>query len=221
MKSFDRVADVYQLLEYVAFGRALQTARLCYVERLSNCRDILVVGEGDGRFLERLLKAAPHAHVRCVDLSAALLARAERRLDAAARARVSFECADARTAAVPSQSYDALATMFVLDCFEPDDVVRLVGRLLGGLRPSGLWLFSDFSLPARGWRRLRAELWVGFLYAFFRWQTGLAVRELPPSEDILRGAGLRVLDDTTFQHGLLRAVLYAKMDSSQMPAYQE
>ena len=121
-KTFDRVAGVYRLLEYLAFGRALESARLCHVERLRECREILVIGEGDGRFLERLLAVAPHAHVRCIDVSAAMLALAERRLDAAARARVSFECADARTAVVQPQAYDAVATMFVLDCFRPDEV---------------------------------------------------------------------------------------------------
>jgi ubiquinone/menaquinone biosynthesis C-methylase UbiE len=214
MNSFDRVAGVYQVLEYVAFGRALDAARLRYVERLSECRTILVVGEGDGRFLERLLQIAPHAHVRCVDSSAAMLARAERRLDAAARGRVSFECVDARCAVVPPHACDAVVTMFVLDCLRPDEVVRLVARLVRGLRPAGLWLFSDFAIPTHGWRRWRAELWVGFLYAFFRWRTGLEVRALPPSEDILRGAGLRVLDDTTSQHGLLRAIIYARQEVS-------
>lgn len=210
MKSFDRVAGIYQVLEYVAFGRALEAARCRYLDRLKGCRQILVVGEGDGRMLERLLRVAPQASVRCIDGSAAMLARAERRLDAAARARVSFECADVRTAAVAPMAYDAVVTMFVLDCLRPGEVVQLVDRLAGGLRPDGLWLFADFSIPAHGWRRLRAELWVTFLYAFFRWQTGLAIRELPPSEDILCGAGFRVLAGTTFQHGLLRAVLYSR-----------
>jgi ubiquinone/menaquinone biosynthesis C-methylase UbiE len=210
MKNFDRVAGIYQLLEYVAFGRTLEAARFRYLERLKDCRQILVVGEGDGRVLQRLLRLAPHASVRCIDSSAAMLARAERRLDHPARARVSFECADARTVAVPAMAYDAVVTMFVLDCFSPVEVVRLVERLAGGLRPDGLWLFSDFSIPASGWRRLRAELWVRCLYAFFRWQTGLAVRELPPSEEILRDAGFRVLESTTFQHGLLRTALYSR-----------
>lgn len=210
MKSFDRVAGIYQLLEYAAFGRALEAARFRYLDRLKDCRQILVAGEGDGRFLERLLSIAPDAHVRCIDISAAMLARAEHRLDRDQRARVSFECADVRSVEVAPQAYDAVVTLFVLDCLTPDEVFRLVARLAGGLRPSGLWLFSDFSIPARGWRRARARLWVGFLYAFFRWQTGLAVHEVPPCEDILSAAGFSVLEDATFQHGLLRTVLYAR-----------
>lgn len=213
MKSFDRVATVYRMLEYAAFGRALETARFRYVDRVRDCRNILVVGEGDGRFLERLLLVAPQAHVRCIDSSALMLAQSEARLDAAARRRVSFQCADARTADVTPQAYDALVTMFVLDCFGADEVVRLVARLIRGLRPGGRWLFADFSLPARGWRRARAVLWLTCLYAFFRWQTGLAARELPPLEDILQASGLRPLEHTTLQHGLVRTVLFTKPPS--------
>jgi cyclopropane fatty-acyl-phospholipid synthase-like methyltransferase len=206
--SFDRVAGIYRCLEYAAFGRALETARFRYLDRLEQCRDILVIGEGDGRVLRRILALAPDAFVRCIDSSAAMLARADARLDPAARHRVSFECADVRTAAIRPSAYDAVVTMFVLDCFSPEDVDRLVERLSASLRPNGLWLFADFSIPARGWRRVRARLWVAFLYAFFRWRTGLDVRELPPSEDILQAAGLSVVDAATSQHGLLRTAVY-------------
>jgi ubiquinone/menaquinone biosynthesis C-methylase UbiE len=208
--SFDRVAGIYRVLEYVAFGRALETARFRYLDRLAACRDILIIGEGDGRVLQRVLALAPRASIRCIDSSAAMLARAEGRLDPAVRPRVTFEQADARTVPIPPSAYDAVVTMFVLDCFSVEDVARLVERLTFGLRPSGLWLFADFSIPPRGWRRVRARLWIGFLYAFFRWRTGLAVRALPPSEEILQAAGLTLVGETTLQHGLLRTVVYQR-----------
>ena len=210
MKSFDRVAGAYQALEYIAFGRSLETARHAHAARLRDCRNVLVIGEGDGRFLERFLRVAPHAHVRCIDSSPEMVARAGRRLGADARTRVSFVCGDARTADMEPSTYDAVVTLFVLDCLPPEEVARLGRRLARSLQPEGLWLFADFAIPARGWRRLRASAWVSVLYAFFRWQTGLSVRSLPPSEAILGSIGLRVLADRTFQHGLLRAVLYSK-----------
>lgn len=212
--SFDSVAGIYRILEYAAFGRALETARFRYLDRLATCRDILIIGEGDGRVLKRLLTVAPRASVRCIDSSPAMLARAQARLDPTARSRVTFECADVRTVQISSSAYDAVVTMFVLDCFSPGDVARLVERLTAGLRPNGVWLFADFSIPASGWRRLRARLWVAFLYAFFRWRTGLAVRELPPSEDILHDAGLSVVDGTTLQRGLLRTAVYQRTIST-------
>jgi SAM-dependent methyltransferase len=207
---FDSVAGIYRFLEYAAFGRALETARYRYLDRLAACRDILIIGEGDGRVLQRILTLAPGASVRCIDSSAAMLARAEGRLDPAERGRVTFERTDARTASVAPSSYDAILTMFVLDCFPANEVARLVERLASGLRANGLWLFADFSIPEHGWPRLRARLWVAFLYAFFRWRTGLAVRELPPSDEILRAAGLSLRESTTLQRGLLTTAVYGR-----------
>ena len=212
--NFDRVAGIYRILEYAAFGRSLEAARFRYLDRLRECRDILIIGEGDGRVLERILGLAPQAAVRCIDTSAAMLARAESRLGPAVRARVTFEPADARTVDIPPAGYDAVVTMFVLDCFSTADVARLVDRVKTGLRPGGSWLFADFAIPDKGWRRVHARAWIVLLYAFFRWRTGLAVRELPPSEQILGDAGLSLLDSTTWRGGLLRSAVY----TSQQPA---
>lgn len=209
--NFDRVAGIYRILEYAAFGRALETARFRYLDRLHACHDILIVGEGDGRVLQRILRLAPQASVRCIDSSAAMLARADSRLDPEARSRVTFEHADARAAEIPQDAYDAVVTMFVLDCFPASEVAQLVDRLLTGLRPGGTWLFADFAIPDKGWRRASARAWIAFLYAFFRWRTGLSVRELPPSEEILRAAGLSVLESTTLRAGLLRTAVYARL----------
>lgn len=209
--NFDRVAGIYRALEYAAFGRALERARFRYLERLQDCRNILIIGEGDGRALQRILQLAPRAAIRCIDSSAAMLARAEARLDAAARARVSFEHSDVRTAAIPPHAYDAVVTMFVLDCFSAADLAGLVPRLAEGLRSGGLWLFADFTIPDAGLARLHARAWVAFLYTFFRWRTGLAVRQLPPSEDILSAAGFSIVESTTLRGGLLKTAMYTRV----------
>jgi ubiquinone/menaquinone biosynthesis C-methylase UbiE len=90
--NFDRLARIYRALEFVAFGRDLERARYCFLDQLASCRDILVLGEGDGRCLARLVHVAPAARIHCVDASAAMLACAARRLtDPATRARVQFQ----------------------------------------------------------------------------------------------------------------------------------
>ncbi len=204
---FDRVAAAYRTLERLAFGGDLQRARCCFLPRLREARDILVLGEGDGRCLAQLVRAAPRARIRCVDASAAMIARARRRLGHGAAARVSFEQADATRLAIGGQ-YDAVLTLFFLDCFTAERVEALVARVRPCLRPRALWLFADFVLPPRGWRRLRARLWLWGLYAFFRWRAGIEARRLPPSERILERAGLRPVETAERQHGFVRSVLF-------------
>jgi ubiquinone/menaquinone biosynthesis C-methylase UbiE len=211
IRSFDRLARIYQALEYVAFGRALERARFAHLDRLQNCRSILVTGEGDGRCLERLLRAAPQATVDCLDLSPAMLARASARLAGQeAAARVTFRQADLLTAVLPAAHYDAVVTLFFLDCFTALQMEVVMARLHDSLEPGAVWLWADFNVPAQGLARLRARLWLGVLYAFFRWQTGLPARELPPVESFFAAKRYEVLAERSFQQGLLRSVAWRR-----------
>jgi SAM-dependent methyltransferase len=207
---FDGLAGVYRILEFLAFGGDLQRARTRFADRLSRCRDILVLGEGDGRYLAQLVRAAPDASIRCVDASKAMLVRAAARLAAAGGGeRVTFERADAFSLHLPPDRYDAVVTLFFLDCFPPGRVAALVELLLPSLRAGALWAWADFAIPARGWARLRARAWLALLYAFFRWRTGLAASALPPAEEILLGAGFRREASAEFQRGLVRSALFS------------
>jgi ubiquinone/menaquinone biosynthesis C-methylase UbiE len=206
--NFDRLARIYRAIEFAAFGADLERARFCFLDRLSGCREILVLGEGDGRCLERLARLAPAANFHCVDASAAMLARARARVDGLnVNRRLTFTQADARSLVLRPGHYDAVVTCFFLDCFPPEPAAALVARVAASLRPGALWLFADFVLPPRGWTRWRARLWLAVLYAFFRWTTGLSARALPPSEALLAAAGFRVVASRDFQRGLLRSAV--------------
>ena len=210
MTDFDRVAGAYRWLEYLAFGPALQRARTAHLGALATCKRILVVGDGDGRCVARLVDLAPRAHVHVIDTSERMLHLAARRLPAHARGRATFERIDVRGFDPGHEPWDAILTMFVLDCFTTEDVNRLARRLAPALRPGGLWLFADFVVPPHGWRRLRARLWLALLYRFFRWQAGLEVSEPPASEAALESAGLVAVDVHDRQAGLLRSVSYRR-----------
>ncbi len=206
--NFDSLARAYRLLEVIAFGRTLERARFCMLDRLAGCRDILVLGEGDGRCLARLVSAVPAARIHCVDASAAMLDRAARRIAGTEAARrVTFVRADAFAADFPPAGYDAVVTLFFLDCFRAEQVALLVERVAAAVKPGGLWLFADFAIPAAGLARIRARLVLAVLYAFFRWRTGLPARELPPSEKILCKAGFFPVDERSFSGGFIRSAL--------------
>jgi ubiquinone/menaquinone biosynthesis C-methylase UbiE len=211
--SFDRLARIYRPLEYGAFGRDLERARFCFLKKLRDCHAILVLGEGDGRCLEQLVRAAPDAQVDCLDFSPAMLARAEARLPADARARVTFRPADLLTAVLPDKNYDAVVTLFFLDCFTAEQTTEIVHRIAASLRPGARWLWADFALPPRGPARLRARLWLAVLYAFFRWQTTLSARVLPPAEELIAAAGFAREAEQVFQWGLVRSVVFSQPGS--------
>ncbi len=97
-KNFDRLARPYRLLEHIAFGPLLEQARFRHLDRLKGRQRILLLGEGDGRVLARVCALAPLATIDCLDLSSAMLNRAQARLSPADRTRVRFRQEDARTA---------------------------------------------------------------------------------------------------------------------------
>jgi len=209
--NFDRLAGIYRALEYAAFGRDLERARFGLLPALSACRSILVLGEGDGRCLERLAGIAPLARIDSVDSSRAMVERAERRLRGiSGRERVRLICADVFSHELPAAEYDAVVTCFFLDCFSNGEVAAVIEKVQAGVRPGASWLWADFVLPAGGWARRRARLWLAVLYAFFRWQTGLRTRELPESERLLREAGWEAGPIREFQNGMIRSVLFRR-----------
>ncbi|MDB6167860.1 MAG: SAM-dependent methlyltransferase [Verrucomicrobia bacterium] len=219
--NFDPLARVYRALEIVAFGGDLERARFCLLPRLAGCRSILILGEGDGRCAERLLTVAPSARIHCVDSSPAMIAQAKARVAGKGGGeRVTFECADVLGREFPVAGHDAVVTLFFLDCFEPEQAEAVVGRIAAALQPGARWLFADFVRPEKGLARLRARLWLAVLYAFFRWQTGLRVRALPPSEMLIEKAGFEGIAAATFQHGLLRTRLFVENRQSRIEKIQ-
>jgi SAM-dependent methyltransferase len=206
--NFDRLASAYRGLEYLAFGRDLERARFCFLDELQTCQSILVLGEGDGRCLARLVTIARGARIHCVDASAAMLAAAAARLAPADRSRVEFTMADARTVSLSPHGYDAVITFFFFDCFTEAEVGAIITRIRPRLSAQARWLFADFVLPAGGWAKVRARLWLFVLYTFFRWQTHLPIRALPPSEAALERAGFRRHASRELQHGLLRTAVF-------------
>lgn len=210
-RGYDRLARPYRLLEFLAFGRALERARFRHFDRLQDRRHILLLGDGDGRGLALACRLAPQARITSLDFSAGMIERAARRLSPADRARVTFLQADALTADFPANTYDAVTTLFFLDCFTGEQVLALIARLLPALTPDAVWLHADFALPARGLPRLRARLWLALMFAFFRWQTGLDTRSLPPSETLLRAAGLEPLAHATWHGGFIVSTAFGRV----------
>ena len=77
--SFDFVAPFYQILERIVFGSKLQTARMAFVPEITRRQRVLVVGEGDGRFLAEFVEFWPESEIVCVEASRRMIERARKR----------------------------------------------------------------------------------------------------------------------------------------------
>jgi hypothetical protein len=209
-RGYDRLAGCYRLLETLVFGRALERARFRHFDHLRNRKRILLLGDGDGRGLALVCRLAPDAQIDSLDSSAGMLARSAKRLSTGDRERVIFVQADALTHSFPRDTYDAVTTLFFLDGFSAEQVNALVTRLHPALTADALWFHADFALPPTGWAHMRARAWLALMFAFFRWQTGLSIRSLPPSENLLQAAGFHRAAHTSWQNGFLVGTVFAR-----------
>ena len=71
--NFDRIAKIYTMLEKVVFGNQLQWARTCQLDKVRDCKRILLIGEGRGRLFTELLNTNTGAIITLVESSEAML----------------------------------------------------------------------------------------------------------------------------------------------------
>jgi SAM-dependent methyltransferase len=206
------VARPYRVLEYLSFGPMLERCRFHHLQALASAHvtRALVLGDGDGRFLARLLAACPEASADAIDASPAMLrllrARAAHQ---GAERRLTTLCADARSFTPTTSGYDLVATHFFLDCLTESETEALIRRLLPHLAPGARWIVSEFQVPSRS--RTRAALaraLIAVLYAAFRVLTGLRTRRIPPWRRLLAGSGFTCVASQTFLGGLLVTELW-------------
>lgn len=200
--NFDRIARPYRWLEYLSFGPMLERCRFHRIPQLTSARRALVYGDGDGRFLARLLAANPQLHADVVDQSPVMLRLLESRAAAVqASDRIRIHCTDA-LAFKPAGNYDLVITHFFLDCFTTTEVGSLTGKIRSHFAPGALWLISEFAVPG-GAAALPAKCIVALLYAAFGILTGLRTRTLPDYAAALDAAGFALKDRKTFMSGML------------------
>jgi len=203
--NFDGMARAYRWLEYLTLGPLLQRTRVHFLPLLRDCRSAIVLGDGDGRFLAALLRQNTTLHADAVDSSASMLALLSRRTDPARVTTHHVDALDFR----PKETVDLIATHFFLDCLTQDEVDTLTQRLVTSLKPGGLWVVSDFRIPA-GLMHLPARLCVGVLYRIFGLLTGLQVRHLPDINGALSKAGLTRIGLHHWLFGLLTSELWSR-----------
>jgi ubiquinone/menaquinone biosynthesis C-methylase UbiE len=208
--SFDAIAPWYRTLETLAFGNALQRARMACLAEIQAPSRALIVGEGNGRFLEELLRAHPNVEIDCVDASGRMLSLARQRLEGADADRVQFLQRDLLTWTPAAARYDLIVTHFFLDCFPETELAEIVARLSQAATADAEWLLADFRIPAKGFARLRARVWLKAMYLFFRLTARIEANELVDPAPVLQSAGFVLASQHLSRGGLLKSQLWSR-----------
>lgn len=205
--SFDALAPHYRWMEFVLAGERLQRCRTDFLNGVTHCQSVLIMGQGHGRFLLECRRMLGKASITCVDASARMLAVARRRLEAHGLGLRQTEWihADALAWMPPASAFDLIVTHFFLDCFRPDQLGRVIAGLAKAASRDATWLLADFQLPAAGLRRRRAQLIHWTMYAFFRAVTRLPARKLTAPDGLLQTHNFVLRERREREWGLLHS----------------
>lgn len=205
--SFDVLAPHYRWMEFVLAGEKLQRCRTAFLERIHGANNILILGEGNGRFLLECRRKFPAANITCVDASSGMLAQARKRLEGQGDncRSIHFLHADALTWNPTQTGFDLIVTHFFLDCFRPEQLEKLIATLASAASPDCHWLLADFQSASDGLSRQRSRLILWTMYRFFRVVTRLPAKELTAPNPFLERNGFKLREREEREWGLLHS----------------
>jgi ubiquinone/menaquinone biosynthesis C-methylase UbiE len=206
--TFDLVASFYPLLEQIVFGSTLSRARRFFIPRVREGNKILLIGEGNGRFLFEMVKQTSSASVTVVDSSARMLASAARRIATVdCCSRIELIRADILEWRAPGAHYDRIVTHFFLDLFPPYRIRRIVEKISRLATEDTLWINVDFTSKNQG---LRQKFLMWAQYRFFQISAGIEASRLFDWRPCLRQAGWEISAERSLDSGWISAHLMSK-----------
>ena len=178
---YQRIAPLYDLLDFPFEYRRYRAIRPLLFEGLSG--RVLDAGVGTGRNMPFY---PPGAEVIGIDISPAMLVRAEQRKNALG-ANVELRRMDVTRLAYPDHSFDAAVATFLF-CVLPEaeqvPALRELGRVV---KPGGMIRLLEYVRPSGTVRRAVARLWEPWM----RWAYGAGFDRR--TEEHVPSAGLEVI----------------------------
>src|SRR5664279_570103 len=210
--NFDAIARPYRWLEYITCGRLLERVRFAHIPGLADRTRALLLGDGDGRFLERLTFHNRALYAEAVDSSARMLALLQSRIcKAGAGDRVTLTQANVIDEKFQpcGSGYDLVVTHFFFDCLTDREVEEIVDRVIPTLAHESIWIVSEFDVPPAG-PRMCARILIRLLYASFGLLTGLSVHSLPDYRRVLQSREFCLEKRTTSMRGILVSEIWRR-----------
>ena len=140
---------------------------------------MLILGDGNGRFLESLLKSNCNAEIESLDISRNMIGLANARITPLPNnSQVVFIHTDVFDWNFPKCKYDLIVTNFFLDCFTYSELTNLLEKISLSLKPQGKLIYGDFNVPNSLLIKTLTSLLLYGMYLFFRIFTQISANSL-------------------------------------------
>ena len=205
--NFDRIARFYGPMETGFALGFLKRCREAFLHEIPTPHDVLMIGEGQGRFLSVFCKRFPCAAITVLDGSERMLEISKTKLaNTSGIGFVHSMIEDWKT----EKRYDLIITNFMLDCVPEDQLEGVIEKIASLAKPNADWLVAEFHEPEKGPVKWCSRIIVGLLYAFFRKTTGIESDRLCPHEVFFTKAGFACARQRTSCGGLLKSEWWSK-----------
>lgn len=209
LNNYDEIAGSYDLLSRTVFFKSqvkAQTEQLTFIAPGSN---ILIVGGGTGWILEALTKThSAGLKIKYVEISEKMSKLAGKRdIGRNTVEVINLPIEDF----IDDCHYDVIMTAFLFDNFKEARIQQVFSKLNHMLKPSGLWLFSDFEHPQKGNKKWQ-HLLLKTMYYFFGKIAHVEATELIAMQPWFEGKRYKPLAIKTYYQGFIKAIVYQKPD---------
>ena len=202
---FDLVAPFYPGLERLVFGTHLDDTRQAFLLEILEANQVLLVGEGNGRFLKLLNTREFAGQVRVVEKSSMMIRLAKNHVGSLGKAGVEFVQGDFRRCQL-GRGFDCVVTHFFLDLFNPPAQLAIIEKFAELTDEMATWINVDF-IPARSWRG-RVLMW--WQYRFFRVVSRIEAKSCSDELPAALQSGWSLVEAVPYLGGLVVARRYRK-----------
>ena len=200
MMNFDLIAKHYNWIEKIIFRSDLEKVRRMNLALVKNAKSILLLGDGDGRFLEQVSLMGTDAFIVSVDSSAKMIDLSKRKLEKSAL-NVEFNCTKIEDfQPIDNFKPDLIIAHFFLDCFTHDEVKLIIDRVSEWAAVNAKFVISDFLITKKtSFNKIYQKMLTKIMIRFFRLFCGISTRFLPNIPKIMTAQGWNCLSQESLK----------------------
>lgn len=172
LNGFDRIASVYDQLAKLVFGNSIKQAQVYFLNDIPSQSKVLILGGGTGWFLQHLLVLRPDSEVWYIEASLKMLELSKNTTNNSSHVHFIHGTEDNLPMGV---QFDVVITNFYFDLFMEVQLDLILERIHTALKPSSIWLVTDFVAGKKEWQ----EGMLKVMYIFFRLTCQIESSKLP------------------------------------------
>lgn len=199
MNNFNFVAPYYNFLAGIIFGRSLYKAQIHFLKTVEVTDRVLLIGGGTGEIIREMTFQS----LDFVEKSANMIERARQHggvkiVHFIHRDFLSDPCEGV---------YDVIICPFFLDCFDIENLKKVLAICSRRLKTDGRLIVTDFKENGKN------KLLIQVMYLFFRVTSRINARSLFDLQQAVSKAGFELEKHQEFRRGSLFSAIFRKMES--------